>query len=173
MSMKNENFKCPSLADILPEGENMECNENYAGLGDNMWVCLKSELEAGNKNCWHHINLVDTPKVTPNNEEDSTARKSFNCSFEIPLKAEIVDEVADVCELVSNVLPYFSTIPYIKRKNDFFNRQGKKWEVPRYLYPRLNYIMIPADFGYIQVFFAGETEIYSRNIFTKPRWHLD
>lgn len=133
-----------------------------SGLGCDLWIADKRDLitQKLDISSYNSIFLAHHSRV-------------FYCDpLDLRLEATCENSVFCTSKLASDVMPFWSNIPFVCRSS-WSSPDAKPWEVQLYWTIALQCWQVPADYGYLWVYTTGEgTEIFTRCEINKPGWYL-
>ena len=131
-------------------------------LGCDLWIADKRDLIT---------QKLDLP--SDNSISLARHRRVFYCDpLDLRLEATCENSVFWTSKLASDVMPFWSNIPFVCRSS-WSSPDAKPWEVQLYWTIALQCWQVPADYGYLWVYTTGEgAEIFTRCEINKPGWYL-
>ena len=133
-----------------------------SGLGCDLWIADKRDLIT------HKLDI-------PSDNSISLAhhRRVHYCDpLGFHLKAACENSVFWTSKLSSDVMPFWSNIPFVCR-GSWSSHDAKPWEVQLSWAIALQCWQIPTDYGYLWGYTTGEgTVIFTRCEINKPGWYL-
>ena len=133
-----------------------------SGLGCDMWIANKRDLIT------KKLDISSDNSISLANH-----RRVHYCDpLDLRLEATCENSVFWTSKLASDVMPFWSNIPFVCRSS-WSSPNAKPWEVQLYWTIALLCWQVPADYGYLWVYTIGEgAVIFTRCEINKHGWYL-